>query len=206
MPHRLHIPRAGQFEAFEAELGDAVDFLCRGVDVAVGQTGETDLSIGVMAAEALQPIIVNAQHLVCRFVVPHPRGDPENAEDDLGVDAVAVHILDPLIGVSRAAHALLAVFIKTGLGHLVDAVVLARDELAADRADAADQPHVDAGFSGPARPVGTILDIGHAVPQLALRLRDKQFRGKPGQIEMTIRRDSSVLHGPFLRSQYWRKV
>jgi hypothetical protein len=39
-----------------------------------------------------------------------------------------------------------------------------------------------------------------------LRLRDKQFRRKPRQIEMTIGRDSSVLHAPFLRSENWRKV
>ncbi len=198
MPHRLHVPRAGQFEASEAELGDPVNFLYRGIDVAVGQTGETDLAIGVMAAKSLQPIIVDAQHLVGRFVVPHPRGHPENAEDDLGVNSVAVHVLNPLIGIARTAHAFLAVFIpiETRLGHLVDAVVLAGDELAADRTDAADQPHVDAGFGGPARPVGTILHIGHAVPQFPLCLRDKQFRRKPRQIEMTIRRDSSVLHGP----------
>src|SRR5438477_3731382 len=46
-----------QFEASEAELGDPVDFLYRGVDVAVGQTGETDLAIWIMAAETLQPVI-----------------------------------------------------------------------------------------------------------------------------------------------------
>src|ERR1700747_979135 len=170
MPHRLHVPRTRQFEASEADLGDAVDFLYRGVDVAVRQTGETDLAIGVMAAEALQPIIVDAQHLVGRFVVPHPRGDPENAEDHLGVDPVAVHVLDPLIGIARAAQAFLAVFIEAGLGPLVDTVVLAGDELAAARPYAADQPHIDAGVGGPARPVGTILDIRHAVPQFPLRL------------------------------------
>src|SRR5205807_7611102 len=37
-------------------LATAIDFLYRGVDIAVGQTGETDLPIGLMAAEALQPI------------------------------------------------------------------------------------------------------------------------------------------------------
>ena len=153
-----------------------------------------------MAAEALQPIIVDAQHLVGRFVVPHPRGDPENAEDDFGIDPVAVHVLDPLIGVARPAHAVPAVLIEAGLRHLVDPVVLAGNEFAADRPDAADQAHIDARFGGPARPVRAILDKWHPFPQFPLCLRLEQFRWQPGKIEMAIRRDSSVLHGPFLRS------
>src|SRR5437763_819441 len=85
-----------------------------------------------------------------------------------------------LAGIARTAHALLAVFIKAGLGHLVEAVVLAGYELAPDRADAAHQPRIDAGFGRPALPVGTILDIGHAVPLFPICLRDEQFRREPG--------------------------
>ena len=147
-----------------------------------------------MAAEILEPVVVDAQHLVGRFGVADPRGDAEDAEDDLGIDPVAVHVLDPLIGVAGTAHAPLAVFIEAGLGHLVDTVVLARDEFPADRAGAADETHLDPGLGDPARPVGAVLDKGHAVLQLAFRLRDEQLRRQPRQVEVTIGRNSFVLH------------
>jgi hypothetical protein len=147
-----------------------------------------------MAAETFEPIVVDAQHLIGRRVVLHAGSDAEYPKDDLGIDTVAVHVLDPLIRVARTAHASLAVLVEPGLGHLVDAVVLAGDELASDRADAAEQPHIDPGFGGPMRPIRPVLDIGHAVLQLALRLGDKQLRRQPREIEMTIGRDPLVLH------------
>jgi len=53
MPHRLHVPGTGQLQPLEAELGDAVDLLDGGVDVAIRQTSEADLAVGMMAAEIL---------------------------------------------------------------------------------------------------------------------------------------------------------
>ncbi len=48
----------------DAHLGDPVDLLHRGVDVAVGQAGQADVPVGIVAAEVLQPVVVDAQHLV----------------------------------------------------------------------------------------------------------------------------------------------
>jgi hypothetical protein len=123
-----------------------------------------------MAAEALEPVVVDAEHLVGRFVVPDPGRDAENAKNDLSIDAVAVHILDPLIGVARTLHAFLAVLIEARLGHLVDAVILPGNDLSADRSNAADQTHLDTGPGDPLRTVGAILHVRHAVLQFSLRL------------------------------------
>ena len=110
------------------------------------------------------------RHLAGRLVVFEARDDAEDAEDDLGVDAVLLHLLDAQMRVAGPRLAALAGFVKPGLGHLVDPVVLARDKLAADRADAAPASHVDAGLGHPLRPVRPLLDIGHAVLQLAAGL------------------------------------
>ena len=153
-----------------------------------------------MTAKTLQPVIVDAQHFVSRLVVAHSRSDAENAKNNLGIDTVTIHVFDPLIGVARAAHALFAVFIEAGLGHLIDPVVLPRDEFSADRSDAPEESHIYPGLRDPVRTIGAVLDERHAVLQFPLRLRNEQLRGQPRQIEVTIGRDSLVLHRipPFL--------
>ena len=45
-------------------VGDAVHLRHRVLDTAVGQAGEANLAVGVMAAELLQPVVVDPQHLV----------------------------------------------------------------------------------------------------------------------------------------------
>ena len=72
LPHRLHVPRAGELETFEAELGDAANLLDRRVDVAIRQTGKADLAVGMMAAEISEPVVIDAQHLVGRLGVADP--------------------------------------------------------------------------------------------------------------------------------------
>src|SRR5262252_851205 len=122
MPHRLHVPRTRQFKALEAEFGDPVDLLYGGADVAIGQAGEPDLPVGVMAAEVAQPFIVDAQHLVGCRVILDARGDAEDAEDNLGVDAVLLHLPNSEMRVAGTALAALAGIVEASLGHLVDAV------------------------------------------------------------------------------------
>ena len=61
VPHRLHVPRARQFEVFELHVGDAMDLLHRAIDAALGQAGEADLAVRIVAAEILQPIVVDAR-------------------------------------------------------------------------------------------------------------------------------------------------
>jgi hypothetical protein len=63
MPHRVHVPGAGEFEAFDAHLRDAADFLHRIVDVAIRKSGETDLTVRIVAAEISEPIVVDAAEM-----------------------------------------------------------------------------------------------------------------------------------------------
>ncbi|HYZ41502.1 MAG TPA: hypothetical protein VE687_12885, partial [Stellaceae bacterium] len=45
-------PRARQFEAFQPNLRDATDLLYRALDAAIGQAGEADLAVRVVALRA----------------------------------------------------------------------------------------------------------------------------------------------------------
>jgi hypothetical protein len=172
-----------------------VDFLHRGVDIAVGQAGEANLAVGIVAAEIAEPVVVDAQHLVGRLVVLDARGDAQDAEDDLGVDAVLLHLLDPQMRVAGAALAALAGVVEPRFGHLVDPVVLPRDERRADRTDCARNAHDDSGLGHPAWAVSALLDIGHAVLQFPRRPGGEEVRRQPWQVEMAIGRNPAVLHG-----------
>src|ERR1700730_3375956 len=103
MPHRVHVPGAGEFQPLDAHLGDPMDLLHGVVNVAIRKTGETDLAVRIVTAEILEEIIVDAQHLVRGFAVVEARGGAEDTVDDFGVDAVAVHVFDPQMRVAAAA-------------------------------------------------------------------------------------------------------
>ena len=192
MPHRLHVPGARELDALEAELRDAMDLGDRGVDVAVRQVRQPDVTIGIGAAEVREPRVVDPQHLVGGLAVLQLCGGREDAVDHLGVDAVAIHLLDAQMRVARAANALLAVLVESGGRHHVDAQLLARHVLRARRAHPADQAERRAVAGDPARPVRTILDVGHPLLQLARRLRHEEVRWQPDQIEVTVGRNSLV--------------
>src|SRR5207245_11068175 len=133
-------PGAGGLHAPEAALGHAMDVLDRGVDVAVGQAGEPDVAVGVVAAEVDEPVVVDPEHLVGRLVVVESCGCAEDAEDHLGIDAVTVHVLDAQGGVRRAAETLLAVLAEARRRHDVHAIVLPRPGLLPRRPPAAAEP------------------------------------------------------------------
>src|SRR5258707_12446797 len=97
--------------------------------------------------------------------------------------------------VAGAALAALGGVVEALLGHLVDAIVLPGHEWRADRADRAGNAHIDAGLGDPLWAIRTVLDIGHAVLELAGRLRDEQFGRQPRQVEVAIGRNPTVLHG-----------
>ena len=194
VPHRLHVPRAGQFEAFDAHLGDAVDLLHGVVDVAIRKTGETDLAVGVIAAEILEEIVVDAQHLVRGFAVVEAGGRAEDSVDDLGVDAVTVHVLDPQMRVAATTDVPLAVLVHAGLGHLVDPMVLTRNKGRAARPDTVLQSEIGAVLGDPLRPLRPVLDIGHALLEVAPRFGHEQVGRHPRHVEMAIGRDPAVLH------------
>src|SRR5215470_3465884 len=82
-------------------------------------------------------------------MVPQPRGHAEDAKDNLGIDLVAVHVPDPLIGVTGTPYPSPSILVEASFGHLVDAVVLPGNKLSADRTNAADKTHIDPGFCRP---------------------------------------------------------
>src|SRR6266481_2736806 len=168
---------------------------CR-IDVAIGQAGEADLAIGIVAAEVVHEVVVDAQHLVRRLAILHFSAGSKDAVNDLGIDAVAVELLDPQMRVAGAAVALFdEVVVEAGFVHLVDAQLLAGDVLGADRADPSGLAEIDAVIGHPA--LGAVRLIGdkrHLLLQGARRLRGEEIRRQPDHIEMTIGRDAPVLH------------
>ena len=194
MPHRLHVPRARQLHAAQAELGDPVDFLHRRVDVAVGQAGQADEAVGIVAAEVHEPVVVDAEHLVRGLGVVQPRGRAEDAVDDLGLHAVAVHVLRAQHRIGRTGDPLLAVLVETGRGHHVHAVVLAGHVLGAGRPHAAPQAEARPVLGGPVRTVGTVVDVGHAVLERRRRVRREQIGRDPGQVDVAVGGDPLVAH------------
>jgi hypothetical protein len=166
----------------------------RRLDVAVGQARQPDVAIGIVAAEVGEPRVVDAQHLGGGLAVGELRGRGEDAVDDLGVDAVAVHLLDPQVRIARPANALLAVLVEAGRGHDVHPQLLARLVLRARRAHAAREAERCAVLGDPSRPVRPVGHIRHAVLQGGGRLGDEQGGGQPDQIEMAIRGDPVVGH------------
>ena len=144
----------------------------------------------------MQEVVVDAQHLVGGFRVLHLGTGGQDAVDDLGIDAVSVHVLDPQMRIARPAQALFEIVaIEARLGHLVGAQLLARDMRRAGGADPAAQTVLGAVVVGPAlHPVRILGDIGHQVPELARCVRREQLGRQPEHVEMTICRDSPVLH------------
>src|SRR5207302_7940607 len=69
MPHGIHVPRAGELDAAQPHLRHAVDLRDSRADVAIGQAGEADLAVGIVAAEVHQPVVVDPEHLARRLVV-----------------------------------------------------------------------------------------------------------------------------------------
>jgi len=91
-----------------------VDLAHRRVDVAVGQAGQPDVARRVVAAEVHEPVVVDAEHLGGRLVIAEPRGRAQDAEDDLGLHAVPLHVLDPQRRIGGTAYPLLAVIVQPG--------------------------------------------------------------------------------------------
>src|SRR5258708_671588 len=81
--------------------------------------------------------------------------------------------------VAGAPLAALPSLVEAGLGHLVDPVVLARNERRANRADRARNAHRAPSLGDPPRAVGPVLDVGHAVAQLARGARGEQLGRQP---------------------------
>src|SRR5262249_41671200 len=182
MPHGIHVPRARELEALQPHPRHASDLLHGGVDVSVGQAGQADLPVGIVPAEVLQPVVVDPEHLLGRLVVVQARGCAEDAEDDLGLHAVELHVLQAQVRIGRPPDALLAVLVEPDRGHLVDAIILAGHQLGAARADAADQTERRAVLASPVRTVGAIDDVRHALAHRRRSVGREQVVGNPGHV------------------------
>ena len=186
--------------AHAAAPGDPLDLADRGVDVVVRDAGEPGKAVGMGIAEAGEPFVVDAQHLAGRFVVIDPAGGAEDAVQYLGLDPVAVLVLDPQFGIGHAADALLAVLVDPFRRHPVRAVDLARLVEAAGRAHAVHQPERGAFLGHPLlapRPVG---HVGHAVLHCGRGIGGEQIGRQPDQIDMAVGRDHIVFHWHILRA------
>src|SRR2546427_287469 len=201
MPHGLHLPRARELEPAQPTLGDAVRLGHGRVDVAVGQAREPDLTVGMMAAEVHEPVVVDPEHLRSRLVVGEPRGRAEDAEHDLGVHAVTLHVGDPELGIGRAPNALAAVGEEAGGRHDVHALVLPGHVLLPGRAEATDEAEAGALLRGPVRPVGAFDHVRHPVLHRGRGVRREQVGGQPGKIDVAIGGDPTVAHRPLPRQR-----
>jgi hypothetical protein len=65
-----------------------MDLLHRAIDVAMGEAGEADMTILIMATEIFEPVVVNAQYLVRGLGVVQLGRGAEDAVNHLGVDTV----------------------------------------------------------------------------------------------------------------------
>src|SRR5262249_57697900 len=73
--------------------------------VAVGRAGQTDVALRIVPAEVHEPVIVDSEHLAGGLVVPEPAGRAEDAEEDFGVDTVALHVGATAVGIGGGAGA-----------------------------------------------------------------------------------------------------
>src|SRR5499427_11044875 len=198
MPHGLHVPRARQLHAADARAGHALDLLHRGVDVAVRETSEADVAVGIVADEVGEPVVVDAEHLAGRRVVAELGGGAEDAVEHLGLHAVPLHVLGAEHGIRRATDALLAILVEPGIGHDVHTVVHAGDVLLAGGPHAVHEAERRAVLAGPVRPVGTVGDVGHARLHGGGGVGREEIGGNPGEIDVTVGRDAGVVHGVIL--------
>src|SRR5215813_1940058 len=148
-----------------------------------------------MPAEIDEPVVVDAKHLLGRLVVVQPRGRAEDAEDDLGLYAVHLHVSKAQVRVGRTANAFLAVLVETHCRHLVDTIILSRDELLTGRTDAADQSERRPVLASPVRAVGAVHHVGHALAHGGGRIRSEQIGRDPGHVDVAVGGDPCVVHG-----------
>ncbi len=160
----------------QPEPRHSVDLLDGRVEVAVRQTGEPDVALGIVLAELDEPVVVDPEHLARRLVVAEPRRGPEDTEEHLGLDAVPVHVLDAQVRIAWAADPLLAVVVEPGRRHHVD------------------EPERRSLLGRPLQSVGPFHDVGHAVLHERRGVRGEEIGREPGHVDVTVGRDPRVAH------------
>ena len=144
-----------------------------------GNAGEAGVAVGMCAAEARQPIVVDTQHFGGGLVVVDAHGGAEDAIEHFAADAVAFLVLEAQFGVGEAADALAAIVIESGRGHPIGAMDLAGNVLAASRAHAVHQAEVGAVFGDPLFALGAIGDIRHPIFQCSRRIGGEEVGREP---------------------------
>ena len=163
------------------------------------------------AAEAGQPFVVDAHHLVGGFVVAKPHGRAENAVEHLALHAVEVLVVQAQVRFGEAPDALRAVAVQSLLRHPVRPVNLPRHIDPPGRSHAVLQPELATATAHPIRPLLRLGDVGHAFLQVRARLAREQIRRQPRQVDVTVRGDDLIVHGSPSSSQLstaplWREI
>ena len=195
IPQRRHVGPVGDVEAAHAALGVAHHLGHRLFHVVVGDVGQPDQPIGRAAAEIVQPVIVDAQHLEGGLGIVQPAARAQHAVQHLGLHAVAVLVLQAHRHVGQAANALLAVVVEAGRGHAVGAVDDARHVFAAGRAHAVHQAELGALGAHPFGALRAFDHMRHAVLEGGGGIAGEQVGRQPDQVDMSIGGDDIVLHG-----------
>ena len=130
---------------------------------ALGMQARPGEALRVRLAEVGEPVVVDPDHLRRRLGIVHPRAGAEDAVEHLGLDAVAILVLEAQLRIAQAPDAALAVLVEAGGGHAVGAVDLAGHVLAAGRAHAVGQAEGPALLRHPHGALGPLGHVGHAV-------------------------------------------
>src|SRR5947207_10465662 len=90
--------------------------------------------------------------------------------------------------------ALLDVLVSPYRSHLVDTIVLSRDELLPRRADAADQPERRPVLAGPVRAVRAVHHEGHALAHGRRGVGGEEVGRDPRHVDVTVGGNPCVVH------------
>ena len=103
---RRHVERVGHVEAADpAALDDALHLGDGGLDGRARDAGEAGEALGVRVAEVGEPVVVDPDHLDGRLGIGHARARAEDAVEHLGLDAVAVLVLQAQLGLAEPPDA-----------------------------------------------------------------------------------------------------
>ncbi len=195
IPQRRHVRPVGDIEAAHAALGVAHHLGHRLFHVVVGNVGQPDQPIGRGAAEIVQPVVVDAQHLEGGLGIVEPAARAQHAVQHLGLHAVAVLVLQAHRHLGQPADALLAVVVETGRGHAVGTVDDARHVFAAGRPHAVHQAELGALGAHPFGTLRPLDDMGHAVLEGGRCVGREQVGRQPDQVNVAVGGDDVVFHG-----------
>ena len=161
----------------------------RGGGIGLRQHRDADQPVRGGGAELHQPIVVDAVAGLAQHRVVG-RDLEDRAEDDLRLDAVAVHVLEAQIGDRRAPFALIedAAAIEGVVDRLDGARVACLRRLAAPNPP-------DLAVADPHGLPDSLLDMRGAVAQICRKPRGPQIGRQLAEIHVVIAGDQLISHG-----------